>query len=381
MTIDRPFTRDQPRVLTGAPRATATADDLSALALGSCRCRRRGVPLQLVVTTAALDSQVQVPRLVEDVQAHGRRDDNSADDSCIGRRHHLAWSASPWHASSAILLEDCHSCRRSLACTSKWNKCAMGACADATTRFAKFDQWKIHVADIENCEYWISTEGGSSRTTNANPPVCYNYGKCVPITTDATTVAEAQRRPPAHRARRGVLRLNDVRLTAAQDPADGNRNAEFNTDVEPGDIVRLLVNGTSDPTAWRDVRVSRVLSNVELLSDYSAADVCSSASPCNYRVLKCAAGRRLGDDHGSGAAPIAGGRAAPTPRSARPSTSSRTCRTRSTRFTRRGRTSTARSTPGAAGSACLRWCSRSSSRTTTSSPTTATTIASPVRER
>ena len=185
-----------------------------------------------------------------------------------------------------------------MACTSSGTSARWARARTRRRKFAKFDQWKIHVADIENCEYWISTEGERFITDdNANPPVCYNYGKCVPITTDATTVAEAQRRPQLTAP--GVVYYDSTtfKLTAAQDPADGNRNAEFNTDVEPGDIVRLLVNGTSDPTAWRDVRVSRVLSNVELLSDYSAADVCSSASPCNYRVLKCAAGRRLGDDH------------------------------------------------------------------------------------
>ena len=81
----------------------------------------------------------------------------------------------------------------------KWNKCAMGKCVttdNTGVKFARFDQWKIHVADVENCEYWISTEGERFITDdNANPPVCYNYGKCMPITTDATTVAEAQRRP------------------------------------------------------------------------------------------------------------------------------------------------------------------------------------------
>jgi hypothetical protein len=44
----------------------------------------------------------------------------------------------------------------------KWAKCAMGAGAAGgsctSVKFAKFDQWKIHVADVENCEYWISTE-------------------------------------------------------------------------------------------------------------------------------------------------------------------------------------------------------------------------------
>tara|TARA_B110000114_G_scaffold138695_1_gene146075 strand:- start:138 stop:1016 length:879 start_codon:yes stop_codon:yes gene_type:complete len=80
---------------------------------------------------------------------------------------------------------------------------------------------------------------------------------------------------------------------ASQDPSDGNRNAEFTHDVTPGDIIRILVGGTGDPTAWKDIRVTRVLSNTELITDYAVA-ISGSA---NYRVLKCAAGRRLGDDH------------------------------------------------------------------------------------
>ena len=30
---------------------------------------------------------------------------------------------------------------------------------------------------------------------NANPPVCYNYGKCLAISSDAATVADASKRP------------------------------------------------------------------------------------------------------------------------------------------------------------------------------------------
>ena len=43
------------------------------------------------------------------------------------------------------------------------------------------DEWRLHVADVENCRYYVSTEGERYMTDdNANPPVCYNHGKCVP---------------------------------------------------------------------------------------------------------------------------------------------------------------------------------------------------------
>jgi hypothetical protein len=164
------------------------------------------------------------------------------------------------------------------------------ACNDV--KFAKFDQWKIHVADIENCEYWISTEGERFITDdNANPPVCYNYGKCMPITTDATTVAEAQQRPQLTAP--GLVTYATYRLLATQDPFDGNRNAKFTSDVEPGDIIRILVTLDNDMT-WKDIRVTRILSDTELISDYAFP---VNAASYNYRILKCAAGRRYGTNH------------------------------------------------------------------------------------
>jgi len=297
MTIDRPFTLGN-REFLPATGSTATADDLYVRGLTRLMpLWPRGVTVQLVVTKAGSTPKFKYHVWWKTFKHTDDGDDNSADDSCTDDDITnsvdcgIAMKHDEWKQ-----LED-KELQKEFGVYVKWNKCAMGACAGISTRVAKFDQWKIHVADIENCEYWISTEGERFITDdNANPPVCYNYGKCVPITTDATTVAEAQRRPQLTAS--GVVYYDAAtfKLTASQDAADGNRNAEFNNDVEPGDIVRLLVGGTADPTAWRDVRVSRVLSNVELLSDY-ASDVCSSASPCNYRVLKCAAGRRLGDDH------------------------------------------------------------------------------------
>ena len=163
------------------------------------------------------------------------------------------------------------------------------ACNQAT--FKPHDQWKIHVADIENCEYYISTEGERFITDdNANPPVCYNYGKCMPITTDATTVSEAQKRPQLTAPGLVKYDKSTYTLTSEIDPNDGNRNAKFNSDVEPGDIIRIMKTSGSV-----DIRVTGITSDTELLSDY--LDDVDASTAYNYKILKCAAGRIGGDKH------------------------------------------------------------------------------------
>ena len=156
---------------------------------------------------------------------------------------------------------------------------------------SKFDQWKIHVADVENCEYYISTEGERFITDdNANPPVCYNYGKCMPITTDATTVSEAQKRPQLTAPGLVQFDKSTATLTSVIDPNDGNRNAKFTSDVEPGDIIRVMKTGGSV-----DIRVTGITSDTELLSDY--LDDVDTTTAYNYKILKCAAGRIDGANH------------------------------------------------------------------------------------
>ena len=43
-------------------------------------------------------------------------------------------------------------------------------------------------------------------------------------------------------------------------------------------------------TQWKDIRVTRILSDTELLSDYALDVDGSGSSSSNYRILKCAAG-------------------------------------------------------------------------------------------
>ena len=143
------------------------------------------------------------------------------------------------------------------------------------------------------------------------------------------------------------------------DPNDGNRNAKFTSDVEPGDIIRVMKTGGSV-----DIRVTGITSDTELLSDY--LDDVDTATAYNYKILKCAAGRIDGANHD--AIDNTGGAAHVPDESALPYLP-----TPSIPSTRLGRTSTARLTPGAAASACRASCSRSSLAITTSSPITPTT--------
>lgn len=298
LTIDRPFTLGN-REFLPAPSSQAKADDLYVRGLTRLMpLWPRGVTVQIIVTSVA-GGQPKFKYHVwwKTFKHTDDGDSNSADDQCTTADIDndvdcgIAMKWNEWFQLKDMELQ------KEFGVYVKWSKCAMGAVSGAASadctavKFAKFDQWKIHVADIENCEYWISTEGERFITDdNANPPVCYNYGKCMPITTDATTVAEAQRRPQLTAP--GLVTYAGYTLTAAQDPFDGNRNAKFTTDVEPGDIVRILVD-VNDDTTWRDIRVARVLSDTVLVSDAEA----TVTTGVNYRILKCAAGRRYGNDH------------------------------------------------------------------------------------
>ena len=297
LTIDRPFTLGN-REFLPAPLSSATADDLYVRGLTRLMpLWPRGVTIQLIVTKKTQPPKFKYHVWWKTFKHTDDGDTNSADDQCTTADIEndvdcgIAMKWDEWFQLKDMELQ------KEFGVYIKWAKCAMGAGSASgsctTVKFAKFDQWKIHVADIENCEYWISTEGERFITDdNANPPVCYNYGKCMPITTDATTVAEAQRRPQLTAPGLVTYDANSFKLTAAQDPYDGNRNAKFTSDVEPGDIIRLLIT-PGDPTTWKDIRVTRILSDTELISDYQNTIV---GSP-NYRILKCAAGRRYGTNH------------------------------------------------------------------------------------
>jgi hypothetical protein len=302
LTVDRPFTLGN-REFIPAPGSMATASSLYVRGLTRLMpLWPRGVTIQIIVTKVTGLPKYKYHVWWKTFKHTDDGDNNSADDQCttadidndVDCGIEMKWAT--WKQ-----LED-KELQKTFGVYIKWAQCDMGAGESGgncqTPVFAKFDQWKLHVSDIENCEYWISTEGERFITDdNANPPVCYNYGKCLPITSDATTVAEAQKRPQLTAPGLVSYDLANYQLTSVQDPYDSNRNAKFTSDVTPGDIIRILVDGTGDATKWKDIRVTRIVSDTELLSDYEHPISPTTSPCCNYRILKCAAGRRYGTDH------------------------------------------------------------------------------------
>ena len=300
LTVDRPFTLGN-REFLPATNSNARADDLYVRGLTRLMpLWPRGVTVQIIVTDDGSTPKYKYHVWWKTFKHTDDGDGDSADNECTTADIEdssvhcgIAMKHDEWTQLKDTELQ------KEFGVYVKWNKCAMGKCVttdNTGVKFARFDQWKIHVADIENCEYWISTEGERFITDdNANPPVCYNYGKCMPITTDATTVAEAQRRPQLVAPGLVSYDASEFTLSAEQDPYDGNRNARFTVDVEAGDIVRLLVD-PADDTTWKDIRVTRIVSDTVLISDFPTDVFGAGATAVNYRILKCAAGRRMGSD-------------------------------------------------------------------------------------
>ena len=118
--------------------------------------------------------------------------------------------------------------------------------------------------------------------------MCYNYGTCMPITTDAQTVDEARRRPRLTAP--GVVYVESGSVKSLQDIDNNNANARFTADLAAGDIVRI------DGTTKKDVRVTEIVSDTEFKTD-TLTDHLDASSAENYEVLKCAAGRE--DENGA----------------------------------------------------------------------------------
>ena len=297
MTIDRPFTLGS-REFFAAAGSSASVDDLHVRGLTRLMpIWPRGVTVQLIVTKATAPVKYKYHVWWKTFKHTDDGDSNAADDSCtisdIASDKDCGIEAD-WE--SWKQLED-KELQKTFGVYIKWKKCALGEGTDSgcnTPKVAKFDEWRLHVADIENADYYYSTEGERFITDdNANPPVCYNYGKCVPISSFATTNEEAEERPQVSGPGLVSYNSDSYALTATQDPDDGNKNAKFTADVAPGDIIRILVDGAGG-TDDVDIRVTRIVSDTELISDYDLTDISGSH---NYRILKCAAGRRAGTNH------------------------------------------------------------------------------------
>lgn len=140
---------------------------------------------------------------------------------------------------------------------------------DATKTTSANSQWRLHVADIENCRYYISTEGERYMTDdNAAPPVCYNHGKCVPANSADS--------------KRPVTALTGTMTIDYTSGAVVGTGTQFLNELSPGDILRDAAN-----------EESRVLSVASATSATVAAvsgatDITVAAA---VSVLKCAGGK------------------------------------------------------------------------------------------
>lgn len=291
MTIDRPFTLGNREFIPASASSPAEASDLHVRGLTRLLpLWPRGVTIEIIVTKGDSGPKFKYHVWWKTFKHTDDGDANAADDACTAADIDadvdcgILMESDSWRQ-----LED-KELQKQFGVYLKWDATAVAT----GSHFTKYDSWRLHVADIENCEYYISTEGERFETDdNMNPPVCYNHGKCQSITSDATTIAEASNRPKLTAPGLVEWDATTMLLTSAPDPEDSNRDAKFTSDVSPGDIIRLLdpLGGDDD----YDIRVVRVVSDTSLVSDSRLASLVTTAR--NYQILKCAAGRRGGVGH------------------------------------------------------------------------------------
>ena len=310
LTIDRPFTLGN-REFYPAPGSQASVDSIAVRGLTRLLpLWPRGVMIQVIVTSLGTGSPAQ-PKFKYNVwwktfKHTDDGDNNAADDICTlqdmqnGVDCGITMDYNNW-----FQLVD-KELQKPFGVYIKWNQCDVGVGDPAgnctgNPVFQVGDEWRLRVGDIGNCEYWISSEGERFiNDDNANPPVCYNHGKCLSISTDAVTVADAQQRPQLTGTGLVSYSYTSFTLSAIPDPYNSNVNSLFTSTVVPGDIIRILVDNDPGNTngKWKDIRVIRVLDDVTLVSDYQLPITYTVGTPCcNYQILKCAAGRRYGSNH------------------------------------------------------------------------------------
>eukprot|EP00899_Mesostigma_viride_P005963 jgi/Mesvir1/15368/Mv06566-RA.1 len=308
LSIDRPFTNGNREFL---PTANSTAKASHLLVRGLSRglpLWPRGVTVEVIVTSETYPPKFKYRLWWKSFCHTDDGDGNSDDDSCtdddvaggsIDCGIVMQWDE--WVELRDTELEE------GIGVFVKWDKCAMGACNDSAVAFSRLDSWKLHVGDVQDVEFWISPENERFvHDDNLNPPLAYNYGRCLAISDGASTDEEASRRP-VH-VGKGLVwyDVDTFTLTSSPDPSDGSADATFLSSVTAGEVLRLLVGGASgDPANWIDIRVARVVSDHVIISDFGTGDIGSAASPVNYRVLRCPAGRRGGADHLDADNPVA----------------------------------------------------------------------------
>jgi hypothetical protein len=344
LTIDRPFTLGNreyfPAAGGGSPAPSAPAAwDLSVRGLSrSLPLWPRGATVQVIVTqggSAAAGAQFKVNVWWK---TFIRTDDGSGGSldavcpgylpynasaaagaggvaptnalggplSVCGVTYYMANYSAAWFSVTDTQLS------ASLGVYLKWN---------AAGSYTVGDQWRLHVGDIMNCPWRFAREGERYlNDDNANPPVCYNHGTCLSISSGAQSTADGAMRPNVTGT--GVLAQFTAAasgiggtVTSAADPVT-SATSSFTTSLKAGDIIRAAVPGAPPGDGgWLDMRVSSIVSDSvfttdsNLLADGALSPLVNvsllNVSPSgglNYWVLKCAAGRRFDDATASSAA-------------------------------------------------------------------------------
>ena len=292
MTIDRPFANGN-REFFPANNSATTARALAVRGLSrSLPLWPRGVTVQVIVTEGGSITG-GAPKFKYNVWwktfvSTDDGDGNAADDSCPtagipGTNCGILMSGTSWKN-----LEDMRLLQE-LGVYIKW---------DPTVNYTAFDEWRLHVGDIQNCAWTISAEGERYiNDDNANPPVCYNHGTCMAISSDAQSGTDGAMRP--HNVGNGVIGYDTTShvVTSTPDPDNGMAVSAFLTTLAPGYIVRAV--DYTDATNYVDLRVAQVLSDTTFYSDSLVDFSLLATSPnsllssvVNYLILPCAAGRR-----------------------------------------------------------------------------------------
>jgi hypothetical protein len=200
MTIDRPFANGNREFIPASGSATK-ANALAVRGLSrTLPLWPRGVTIQVIVTKGGTISGGGGPRFKYNVwwKTFVRTDDgdgNAVDDACPSADITAAITCGMlMNASSWKNLEDMQ-LQQLLGVYIQW---------DPNTNYTAFDEWRLHVGDVKNCAWLISAEGERYiNDDNANPPVCYNHGSCLAISSDAQSGADGALRP--HNSGNGLI--------------------------------------------------------------------------------------------------------------------------------------------------------------------------------
>ena len=302
LTIDRPFTNGN-REFFPASSTTSNVNALSVRGLTrTLPLWPRGVTVQVIVVQAGMNGTAQFKYNVwwKTFMRTDDGDGNAVDDLCPGYFNTTSNSA---QSGSALGNTTTGQCSGILTSNSTWFNLKDPQLQQVLNVYIKWsstaslavgDEWRLHVGDIQNCPWLISREGERYlNDDNANPPVCYNHGQCLPISSGAQNASAAGLRP----SQAGTGQIQPPSSSIVTGIQANSVFTAFTTTLSPGDIVRV-----DDPNSNRtdeggsiDMRVAAVLNDTAFVTDSNATWTGNLA----YTVLKCAAGRRY-DSNASG---------------------------------------------------------------------------------